>query len=139
MSNPSGDQIVNFNLLPLLYLWLALDAVIAGLFGWRQRVVRGENGSVRLVSNGVSEQVATAGKIEQIDKWVKLLTIIAVAFGLLLGAVGHLSDLEFDRGLSRSLTECRTGRHHRFVCGSVPPYWAFYSGQPARASARGWG
>jgi hypothetical protein len=84
---------VNLNLFPLLYLWLALDAVIVGLFGWRQRVARGENGSVRLVSGGVSEQVATASKLEQIGKWLKLLTMIALAFGVLLGAMAVYQSL----------------------------------------------
>jgi hypothetical protein len=32
------------------------------------------------------QQVAIANKLDQIDKWGKILTVIAVVFGLLVGA-----------------------------------------------------
>jgi hypothetical protein len=86
---------MRINLFPLLYLWLALDAIIIVLFGCRQTIARKEEGSLHVLSGTaeVAHQVGTSQKLDQIDKWGKLLTIVAVAFGVLLGALAIYQSL----------------------------------------------
>jgi hypothetical protein len=86
---------MHFNLFPLLYLWLVLDGVIVLLFAWRQSVARKEEGSLHVLA-GTSEaaqQIGTSQKLDNIDKWGKLLTIIAVLYGVLLGALAIFQSL----------------------------------------------
>jgi len=46
-----------------------------------------EDDTLHVLQGGpIGEQVAVANKLEQIDKWGKILTVIAVVFGLLVGA-----------------------------------------------------
>jgi hypothetical protein len=81
---------LNINLLPFLYLWLALDVVIIVLFGFRQKIARTEDASTSLsVTDPVAaSQVKTLGtKLDKIEKWIKLLVIIAVIFGVVLGVL----------------------------------------------------
>ena len=79
---------MNIDLLPFLYLWLALDAVIIVLFGWRQKISRAENASVKLTDPvAASHMTVLEAKLRKIDKWIKLLVIIAVIFGAVLGVL----------------------------------------------------
>ena len=76
------------NLFPFLYLWLALDAVIVVLFGWRQTIARKEENSLHVLHGGVqAQQVALAEKLAQVDKWGKIVTIVAVVYGVTLGVL----------------------------------------------------
>jgi hypothetical protein len=78
---------MSVNLFPFLYLWLVMDAMIVVLFGYRQTVARKEDPGMHVLHAGApAQQVAFAQKLGQIDKWGKLLTIVAVVFGVILGS-----------------------------------------------------
>jgi len=77
------------NLSPFLVLWALLAAVVLAMIAWRSSLARKEDDTLHVsVSDAtpVQSQVSLAGKLEKIDKWGKLLTIVAIAYGVLLGA-----------------------------------------------------
>jgi hypothetical protein len=74
------------NYLPLLVVWVAMALVVLGLFIWRQTVSRGEDDSLHVMHGALSQQTNMAQKLDMIDKWGKILTLITVVFGLLLAA-----------------------------------------------------
>jgi hypothetical protein len=80
---------MHLDLRPFLYLWVALAAIVAALFGWRQILARREDDSLHVLPQEGSSGplVSLAPKIEQIDKWGKLATIAVVVYGLILGAL----------------------------------------------------
>jgi hypothetical protein len=81
---------MNINLGPFLYLWALLAVLVLAMIAWRQALARKEDDTlhVSVAENApVSQQVTLAAKLEKIDKWGKMLTIIALGYGLLLGAV----------------------------------------------------
>jgi hypothetical protein len=80
---------MHLDLRPFLYLWAALGAIVAVLFGWRQTLARREDDSLHVLpqEGSVGPQVSLAHKLEQIDKWGKLATIAVVVYGLILGAL----------------------------------------------------
>jgi ABC-type iron transport system FetAB permease component len=85
---------MNFNFLPLLVVWIALALVVMALFLWRQTVARGEDDSLHVMHGALTQQTSLAQKLDVIDKWGKILTVITVVFGLLLAAayiVGQLA------------------------------------------------
>jgi hypothetical protein len=74
---------------PFLTLWLIVIAAVIVVAFWRRSVATHEDPTLHLGTpdaGTADQQVAIAKRLEQIDKWVKLLTVIAVVFGLLLGA-----------------------------------------------------
>jgi ABC-type uncharacterized transport system permease subunit len=74
---------MNFNFMPLLVVWTALALVVLALFIWRQAVSNHEDDSLHV--NGALPQLASfAQKLDAIDKWGKILTVIAVVSGLLI-------------------------------------------------------
>jgi hypothetical protein len=79
---------MHFDLHPFLYLWIVLAAVVGVLFGWRQSVARKEDDTVHLLHGAApSQQVSLSQKLDQIDRWGKLATIVAVAYGVILGGL----------------------------------------------------
>jgi hypothetical protein len=73
---------MHFSLTPFL-------AILVVVAFWRRSVAVQEDPALHLGSAHAStaaQQVAVAKKLEQIDKWVKLLIVIAVVFGVLLAA-----------------------------------------------------
>jgi hypothetical protein len=80
---------MHVDLHPFLILWLIVIAGVVVLAFRRRSVALQEDPALHLGmahASTAAEQVAVAKKLEQIDKWVKLLIIIAVAFGILLAA-----------------------------------------------------
>ena len=77
---------MNFNFLPLLVVWIALALGVMALFLWRQTVARGEDDSLHVMHGALTQQTSLAQKLDVIDKWGKILTVITVVFGLLLAA-----------------------------------------------------
>lgn len=80
---------MHVDLHPFLILWLIVIAGVVVLAFRRRSVALQEDPALHLGmahASTAAEQVAVAKKLEQIDKWVKLLIIIAVAFGVLLAA-----------------------------------------------------
>jgi len=80
---------MHVDLHPFLILWLVVIAGVVVLVFRRRSVALQEDPALHLGmahASTAAEQVAVAKKLEQIDKWVKLLIIIAIAFGILLAA-----------------------------------------------------
>lgn len=84
---------MNSHLMPFLVVWVVLAVVVLVLLAWRKVVTSHEDDTLHVaepdaVQEGVMrEQASVARKIEQIDKWGKILTIIAVVYGLILAGV----------------------------------------------------
>ena len=74
---------------PFLVLWLIEIAALIVVSFWRRSVAVQEDPALHLGTEHAvtaAQQVAIAKKLAQIDKWIKLLTLIVVVFGVLLGA-----------------------------------------------------
>ena len=81
---------MNLNLVPFIVLWSLLAASVIGMVVWRKMVASQEDDSLHVLQTGgnaVAQQADVAHKLEVIDKWGKVLTVITVAIGLVLGAL----------------------------------------------------
>jgi hypothetical protein len=77
------------DLRPFLTLWLVVIAALVVVCFWRRSVAVQEDPALHLGAahaGSAGQQVAVAKRLGQIDKWVKLLSVTTVVFGLLLGA-----------------------------------------------------
>jgi hypothetical protein len=78
---------VNLNFTPFIVLWIALATAVIVLIVKRKMVANNEDDTLHVLQGApIPNQVAVANKLEVIDKWGKLLTVITVVFGLLLAA-----------------------------------------------------
>ena len=80
---------MHFSLTPFVAILLMLVAAVIVVAFWRRTVAVKEDPALHLGASHAgtaAEQVAVAKKLEQVDKWIKLLIIIAVVFGILLAA-----------------------------------------------------
>lgn len=77
---------MNFNLFPLLVVLMVLALGVLALFMWRQAVARSEDDSLHVMHGTLTQQTSIAQKLDGIDKWGKILTVITVVFGLLIAA-----------------------------------------------------
>jgi hypothetical protein len=80
---------MHLDLRPFMALWLMVIAAVVVVAFWRRSVAVQEDPALHLGmahAGTAAEQIAVARKLEQVDKWMKILTVIAVVFGLLLGA-----------------------------------------------------
>jgi hypothetical protein len=80
---------MHIDLRPFLALWLMVIAAVIVVAFWRRSVAVQEDPALHLGASHAgtaAEQVALAKRLAQIDKWMKLLTMIVVGFGVLLGA-----------------------------------------------------
>jgi hypothetical protein len=78
---------MNLDLRPFFVLWIVLATCVIALIVRRKMVASHEDDSLHVMQSGpLAQQVAITHKLEQIDKWGKILTVIAVVFGLLVGA-----------------------------------------------------
>jgi hypothetical protein len=75
------------NLLPYAIAWGVLVLVVIGLAIMRKNVAKKEDDYVHLSGDMsvVATQAEVATKLEGIDKWGKILTIVAVITGAILG------------------------------------------------------
>jgi hypothetical protein len=75
---------------PFVVLWVALAAVVIGLLVYRKFVSAGEDDLIHVgdeAGSMISHQVSLAHRLDQIDKWGKILTAATVVYGAILGAV----------------------------------------------------
>jgi uncharacterized membrane protein len=80
---------MQLDLHPFLVLWLIVIAAVIVMAFRRRSVALQEDPALHLGmahASTAAEQVAVAKKLAQIDKWMKILTVTAVVFGVLLGA-----------------------------------------------------
>ena len=80
---------MHLDLRPFLVLWAIVIAALVVVAFWRRTVAVQEDPALHLGAahaGTAAEQIALAKKLEQIDKWMKILTVAVIVFGLLLGA-----------------------------------------------------
>jgi hypothetical protein len=71
-------------------IWTVLALIVLGLAVYRKILANKEDDSMHLADAEivlVSGQAVLAGKLEVIDKWGKLLTIVVVVYGLILAGL----------------------------------------------------
>jgi hypothetical protein len=70
---------------PFTLLWILLAIVVLTMLAYRKIVSSQEEETLHLDNAGeITHQRQIATKLEAIDKWGKLLTIITVSYGLIL-------------------------------------------------------
>jgi hypothetical protein len=78
---------MTLDLRPFFVLWIVLATAVIALFFRRKMVASHEDDSLHVLQGGpIGEQLAVANKLDKIDKWGKILTVIVVILGLLIGA-----------------------------------------------------
>jgi len=78
---------MSLDLRPFFVLWIVLATSVIALIVRRKMLAIHEDDSLHVMQAGAAaQQVVLANKLDQIDKWGKILTVIAVVFGLLVGA-----------------------------------------------------
>lgn len=77
------------NLLPFAIAWGVLAVIVMGL-AFRRRSISGQEDDMVHLSGGtdvVSHQVEVAKRLDALDKWGKILTIVLVLTGICLAAM----------------------------------------------------
>jgi len=80
----------NLNLVPYVIGWGVLALIVIGLAFKRRAISEKEDDTLHLGGGGeaiVAEQILTAKKLDTIDKWGKILTVVLVVAGLVLGGI----------------------------------------------------
>ena len=67
---------MNTILFPLLVVWIALALGVLTLFMWRQTLARNEDDSLHVMHGALTQQTSLSQKLDVIDKWGKILTVI---------------------------------------------------------------
>lgn len=74
------------------FIWVVMAAVVGSLALYRKYVSRAEVDILHLGENEAShipQQEAMAHRLETIDRWGKILTIVLIAYGVLI-ACGYM-------------------------------------------------
>lgn len=85
------------NLLPYIVAWGVLLIIVLTLALMRRQLAAREDDSLHLSAGEaamVTDQVQMAKKLESIDKWGKLLTVVLVISGVVLGSIWGLRAFE---------------------------------------------
>ncbi len=70
---------------PFTVVWVVLAVVVAVMAGYRKTISVQEDETLHIGSPSENmHQVQVAHKLDVIDKWGKLLTVVAAVYGLLL-------------------------------------------------------
>jgi hypothetical protein len=80
---------MHLDLRPFLVLWVIVIVALVVVAFWRRTVAVQEDPALHLGASHAgtaAEQLALAKKLGQIDKWMKLLSLVVIVFGVLLGA-----------------------------------------------------
>lgn len=76
---------------PFVILWILLALTVLTLLIWRKTVSIKEDDNLHVLDGASvvksAEQIAIAQKLDLIDKWGKIVTIVAVVYGVILGAL----------------------------------------------------
>jgi hypothetical protein len=78
---------MNLDFRPLIAIWSVLALAVLVLFIRRKMVAAREDDNIHVMSGPNPEQALIAAKLEVIDKWGKILTVLALIFGLALVAL----------------------------------------------------
>ena len=77
---------MNINFLPLFVVWAMLALGVLAMFIWRKSVAGNQDASLHVLHGSLAPQAAVAQKLDAIDKWGKILTVITVVSGLAIAA-----------------------------------------------------
>jgi hypothetical protein len=78
---------MNISFVPFAVLWVLLAMVVLMLVAYRKVVSLQEEETLHLANAAeANHQAVIARKLDSIDKWGKLLTVVAVVYGMLLFA-----------------------------------------------------
>ena len=76
---------------PFVILWILLALAVLALFIWRKTVSSKEDDNLHVLDGAAAdkaaEQQAVAQKLDLIDKWGKIVTVVAVVYGVILGGL----------------------------------------------------
>ena len=79
------------NFVPFLTLWVLLALTVMALFIWRKAVSSKEDDTLHVLDAAFGEKTAqqavVAQKLDLIDKWGKIVTVLAVVYGVILGGL----------------------------------------------------
>ncbi len=78
---------MNHDFRPLIAIWSVLALAVLVLFIRRKTIAAREDDNIHVMSGPNPEQSAIAAKLDVIDKWGKILTVITVVLGLAIGAL----------------------------------------------------
>jgi hypothetical protein len=89
------------NLFPFVVIWAVLFVATIVLFFYRRSIARYEDDTLHVLDSDqqqVAEQVKIAQKLEAVEKWGKIVTVVMIVYGLiLLGVYGYLRFEESSR------------------------------------------
>jgi len=80
---------MNINLIPFAASWIALAGTVLILAIYRHRVAGHEDDTLHVSdaeAGRVAGQAATAHRLEVVDRWGKVLTLIGTVYGVVLVA-----------------------------------------------------
>ena len=90
------------NLVPYLAIWSVFAIAVIALIVARKVVSAKEDDNLHML-DGVpattTQQVTVAHKLDVIDKWGKILTVLTVVFGLAIGAIYVVSTFNTRGGM----------------------------------------
>jgi hypothetical protein len=79
------------NFTPFVILWILTGVAVLALLAWRKAVAMNEDDNLHVLDGGAVEkgaaQFAVAQKLDLIDRWGKIVTVVAVVYGVILGGV----------------------------------------------------
>lgn len=76
---------MHINFTPFVVIWACLAAVVLAMAGYRKTISAREEETLHLADPSESvHQIDIAHKLEVVDKWGKLLTVVAAVYGLIL-------------------------------------------------------
>jgi hypothetical protein len=76
---------------PFVILWILLALTVLTLFIWRKTVASKEDDNLHVLDGASvaksAQQETIAHKLDFIDKWGKIVTVVAILYGVILGAL----------------------------------------------------
>ena len=79
------------SLIPFIVLWILVALTVLALLIWRKAVASKEDDQLHVLDGASvqksAEQITVSQKLDLIDKWGKMMTIVAVVYGLILGVL----------------------------------------------------
>jgi hypothetical protein len=80
---------MNFALTPFVAGWVVLACVVAGLAIYRRTISTREDDMLHVTdgeSGRIPNQAEVAHRLDMVDRWGKLVTLVVTLYGLLLAA-----------------------------------------------------
>jgi len=75
------------NLMPFIVSWAVLATIVLALAIYRYFVARNEDDYVHVDGSHVSTQQAMVKRLDNIDRWGKILTIVVAVYALVIGGL----------------------------------------------------